>query len=64
MSDILSIGASGISAYRKSLEVTGNNIANANTDGYVHRDATLSTAGSSGVGGIGTRRTMMSFSRC
>ena len=45
MSDILSIGASGISAYRKSLEVTGNNIANANTDGYVHRDATLSTAG-------------------
>ena len=45
MSDILSIGASGISAYRKSLEVTGNNIANANTDGYVHRDAALSTAG-------------------
>ena len=45
MSDILSIGASGISAYRKSLEVTGNNIANANTDGYVHRDATLATAG-------------------
>ena len=45
MSDILSIGASGISAYRKSLEVTGNNIANANTEGYVHRDATLATAG-------------------
>ena len=45
MSDILSIGASGVSAYRKSLEVTGSNIANANTEGYVHRDATLTTIG-------------------
>lgn len=45
MSDILSIGASGVSAYRKSLEVTGSNIANANTEGYVHRDATLTTVG-------------------
>ena len=45
MSDILSIGASGVSAYRKSLEVTGSNIANANTEGYIHRDATLKTVG-------------------
>ncbi len=45
MTDILSIGASGVSAYRKSLEVTGSNIANANTEGYVHRDATLTTIG-------------------
>jgi len=45
MSDILSIGASAISAYQKSLAVTGNNIANANTDGYVHRDATLASQG-------------------
>ena len=45
MSDILSIGASGVSAYRKALEVAGSNIANANTEGYVHRDATLTTIG-------------------
>jgi len=48
MSDILSIGSSGINAYRQLLEVTGNNIVNANTAGYVRRDVELSVLGAGG----------------
>lgn len=45
MADILSIGSSGLSAYRRSLEVTGNNIVNANTEGYARRDVQLQGVG-------------------
>jgi len=45
VADILGIGASGLSAYRKSLEVTGNNIVNAGTEGYARRTATLASSG-------------------
>ena len=45
MVDILSIGASGITAYRKLLETVGGNITNASTDGYVRRDVQMSTTG-------------------
>lgn len=45
MTDILGIGSSGLTAYRKLLETTGNNIANANTEGYVRRDVALASAG-------------------
>lgn len=41
MADILSIGSAGLTAYRRSLEVTGNNITNVNTEGYARRDAQL-----------------------
>lgn len=41
MADILSIGSAGLSAYRRSLEVTGNNITNVNTEGYARREAQL-----------------------
>ncbi len=34
MSDLLSIGKSGLFASKQSLETTGHNIANANTEGY------------------------------
>ena len=47
MVDILGIGASGLSAYRKLLETVGGNITNATTDGYVRRDVQLSVAGDS-----------------
>lgn len=50
MADILSIGSSGLSAYRKSLEVTGNNIVNANTDGYTRRSAQLVGVGEASSG--------------
>lgn len=45
MTDILGIGSSGLTAYRKLLETTGNNIANANTEGYVRRDVVLASVG-------------------
>ncbi|WP_156680354.1 flagellar hook-associated protein FlgK [Sphingomonas profundi] len=41
MTDLLSIGASGISAYRSALSVVGDNVANAETDGYSRRTITL-----------------------
>ncbi len=44
MSDLLSIGASGISAYRSALSVIGDNVANAETDGYSRRSVTLTQA--------------------
>lgn len=45
MADFLTIGTSGLQAYRRSLEVTGNNIVNANTEGYARRDVQLQGVG-------------------
>jgi len=41
MSDLLSIGSSGVRAYQTALNVVGENIANAATKGYVRRDVRL-----------------------
>jgi flagellar hook-associated protein 1 FlgK len=41
MSDLLSIGSTSVRAYQTALNVVGENIANANTTGYVRRDARL-----------------------
>ena len=49
MSDLLSIGATGVKAYQTALNVVGENIANASTPGYVRREANL-TEISSGAG--------------
>lgn len=50
MSDLLRIGASGITAYRSALSVIADNVANAETPGYARRDVALreTTAASSG----------------
>ncbi|MEN9708966.1 MAG: flagellar hook protein FlgK, partial [Pseudomonadota bacterium] len=47
MVDILGIGSSGLTAYRKLLETVGSNIVNANTEGYVRRDVSLQATGES-----------------
>ena len=39
MSDLLSIGSTGVRAYQTALNVVGENIANATTQGYVRRNA-------------------------
>ena len=39
MSSLFDIGKSGIQSYRQALAVTGQNIANINTDGYKRRGA-------------------------
>jgi flagellar hook-associated protein 1 FlgK len=41
MSDLLSIGSTSVRAYQTALNVVGENIANANTTGYVRRNAQL-----------------------
>lgn len=41
MSDLLGIGASGLRAYSRALETTGDNVANAQTPGYVRRNVRL-----------------------
>ncbi|MEZ7812730.1 MAG: flagellar hook-associated protein 1 FlgK [Paracoccaceae bacterium] len=41
MAGLFDIGSSGIAAYRKALNVTGQNIANLNTDGYRRRDVSM-----------------------
>ena len=49
MTDLLNIGASGLRAYRASLAVTGDNIANAQTAGYARRSLRLSEVAISGT---------------
>lgn len=48
MTDLMSIGASGLRAARDALGTTSDNIANAQTAGYVRRSARLAEAAGSG----------------
>jgi flagellar hook-associated protein 1 FlgK len=45
MSDLLSIGASGVRAYQTALSTTSDNIANAGTTGYSRRTTTMKEVG-------------------
>ena len=49
MPSLFDIGKSGLQAYRQSLAVTGQNIANVNTDGFKKREVGLQEV--SGAGG-------------
>lgn len=51
MSDLLSIGLSGVTAYQNALSVVGDNVANAQTPGYARRDVTLRELTDTGTGG-------------
>ena len=55
MSSLFDIGKSGIQSYRQALAVTGQNIANINTDGYKRRGANLEevAAGQFGINNTG-----------
>lgn len=48
MSDLLSVGASGVRAYQTALTTVSENIANAGTAGYVRRSATVREVVSAG----------------
>jgi len=49
MAGLMDIGKSGLQSYREALSVTGQNIANINTDGYKRREASLAeVSGASG----------------
>ncbi len=43
MSDLLSLGLSGLTAYRNALAAVGENVANADTPGYARRSVRLTT---------------------
>lgn len=51
MAGLFEIGKSGLNSYREALSVTGQNIANINTDGYKRREASLEEV-SGATGGI------------
>lgn len=48
MSDLLSIGRSGVLAYRNALTTVGENVANAQTEGYSRRTVTLNEVSATG----------------
>ena len=48
MSDLLSIGRSGVTAYRNALSTVGENVSNAETEGYSRRTVTLKEVNASG----------------
>ena len=52
MSDLLNIGRTGLNASKKSLETTGHNIANANTEGYSRQRVHQVTNTPIGKGGL------------
>ena len=52
MSDLLSLGASGVRAYQTALNVVGENISNASTKGYVRRDVQLREVAPGAAGSI------------
>ncbi|MES0874132.1 flagellar hook-associated protein FlgK [Sinimarinibacterium thermocellulolyticum] len=56
MADLLSIGMSGLLAYRRALDTAGHNIANANTAGYSRQRVELAArpGAGSGSGYVGT----------
>ena len=56
MSDLLTIGSSGVGAYQRALATVSNNIANVSTDGYTRQDIALASNQPTRVGGgyIGT----------
>ena len=52
MSDLLSIGASGVRAFQGALTTTSENIANSGVAGYSRRTAAMSEVSSAGIKGI------------
>jgi flagellar hook-associated protein 1 FlgK len=50
MSDLLHLGTTGLFAYRRALDITGENIANAGVEGYHRRSAVLTDATPLGAG--------------
>ncbi len=65
MSDLLSIGLSGLSAAKTNLSVTGHNITNIKTPGYSRQDTVQTTrpAQFTGAGYIGSGTTLVDIRR-
>lgn len=65
MTDLSSIAMSSLIAYKTALDVVGNNIGNANTEGYSKQTTTLATKNAifSGAGYIGSGVTVSEINR-
>ncbi len=65
MADMMSTGLSGLLAFRRALDTTGHNIANANTDGYSRQRVEFGTreATQLGSGYIGNGVKVLSVRR-
>lgn len=61
--DLFTIATSGVNASNRLLQITGNNIANVNTDGYVREKAVVSGGVVGGVGEITTERVISIFAQ-
>ena len=62
MTDLLSIGSSALLAYRSALNVVGQNVANANTEGYSRQRIELQNTNTSGTS-VGTGVTVRTVAR-
>lgn len=61
MSDLLSLGLSGLTAYRSALAAVGENVANAETPGFARRTVRLSEAPGAGGSGDPIYRSTINF---
>ncbi|MFD1786085.1 flagellar hook-associated protein FlgK [Sphingomonas floccifaciens] len=61
MSDLMSIGTSGVRAYQTALATTSENIANAATPGYSRRSVQLTEVAKAGVAGLGQNAVLYGF---
>lgn len=50
MSDLLTIGSSGVNAYQRALATISNNIANVSTDGYARQDVAIASGAPRQIG--------------
>ena len=52
MSDIFNLGASALNSLQRAISTTGNNIANANTDGYSRQEVEFPSRTPNRIGGV------------
>jgi flagellar hook-associated protein 1 FlgK len=52
MSDIFNLGASALNSLQRAISTTGNNIANANTDGYSRQEVEFASRTPNRIGGV------------
>ena len=52
MSNIFDIGSSALNSLQRAISTTGNNIANANTDGYSRQEVELASRTPNRIGGF------------
>ena len=52
MSNIFDVGSSALNSLQRAISTTGNNIANANTDGYSRQEVEFASRTPNRIGGV------------